>query len=59
VGLEKFRHVVLDFRNVRTVGQAFVDEIFRVFGQAHPEIKFEYSNANENVAFMILRGISK
>ena len=56
VGLEKFRHVVLDFRNVRTVGQAFVDEVFRVFGQEHPEVKFEHINANENVEFMILRG---
>src|SRR5688572_19822491 len=57
VGLEKFHLVVLDFRNVRTVGQAFVDEVFRVFGQDHPEVKFEHINANENVEFMILRGV--
>ena len=59
VGLEKFRHVVLDFRNVRAVGQAFVDEVFRVFGNEHPEVKFEYIHANENVEFMILRGLPK
>ncbi len=58
VGLEKFRHVVLDFRNVRTVGQAFVDEVFRVFAQEHPDVKFEPINANENVAFMIQRGLT-
>jgi len=57
-GLEKFRHVVLDFRNVRTVGQAFVDEVFRVFSQEHPEVKFEVIHANDNVQFMINRGIA-
>jgi len=29
--LEKFREIVLDFRDVRSVGQGFSDEVFRVF----------------------------
>jgi anti-sigma regulatory factor (Ser/Thr protein kinase) len=57
-GLEKFRYVVLDFRNVRTVGQAFVDEVFRVFANTHPEVQFDNVNMNKNVEFMITRGLA-
>ena len=38
VGLDKFKSVVLDFDRVPTVGQAFVDEIFRVFKNQYPDI---------------------
>ncbi|MGK0180295.1 MAG: anti-sigma regulatory factor (Ser/Thr protein kinase), partial [Nitrospinales bacterium] len=31
LGLEKFKHVVLDFKDISSVGQGFVDEVFRVF----------------------------
>jgi len=30
---------MLDFRNVPTIGQAFADEIFRVFANEHPGIE--------------------
>jgi len=33
---ERFQTVVLDFAGVEEVGQAFADEVFRVFQQAHP-----------------------
>jgi len=36
---EKFQEVLLDFSGVETIGPAFADEIFRVYRQAHPEIK--------------------
>lgn len=35
---ERFRHVILDFDGVSEIGQAFADEIFRVFQAAHPSI---------------------
>lgn len=54
-GLEKFREVILDFTNVRLVGQGFVDEVFRVFSDEHPEIKIHYIHANDDVTFMIER----
>ena len=56
-GLEKFQKVVLDFRNVETVGQAFADEVFRVWKKKHPKIKIEYVNCNENIKFMINRAL--
>lgn len=36
---DKFSEVLLDFDGVPEVGQPFVDEIFRVFKNSHPEIK--------------------
>lgn len=54
-GLEKFKTIILDFDKVPTVGQAFADEIFRVFKIRHPEIKIKPINMIEPVAFMINR----
>ena len=56
-GLEKFNHFTLDFRGIKTVGQGFVDEIFRIFQHKYPNITIEYRNANEDVRFMIERGL--
>lgn len=53
--LEKFSHVVFDFNQVPTVGQAFADEIFRVFANQHSNIKLEVKNMNQTVEFMIKR----
>lgn len=36
--LESFREVVLDFRRVQELGQAFADEVFRVFLRANPRV---------------------
>ena len=55
LGLEKFKHVILDFKDISTVGQGFVDEVFRVFQFKYPKIKIEYTKANDDVQFMIKR----
>jgi len=52
-GLDRFRVIELDFSRVQTVGQAFTDEIFRVFQNNNPDITIEYQNANEAVQAMI------
>lgn len=57
LGLEKFKHVVLDFKNISTVGQGFVDEVLRVFQSKHPQIKITYTNANDDVRFMLERSL--
>jgi anti-sigma regulatory factor (Ser/Thr protein kinase) len=54
-GLEKFKTIVLDFSNVPTIGQAFADEIFRVFKNKHKEIEIKPINMNEAVNFMVVR----
>ena len=54
-GLEKFSIILLDFENVPVVGQAFADEIYRVFKHKYPNIKIEEENMSEGVRFMINR----
>lgn len=53
--LETFDKVFLDFTGVNSIGQAFADEIFRVFTNAHPDAKIFPVNANKAVESMILR----
>jgi len=54
-GLDKFKTVILDFANIDTVGQAFADQIFRVWHNQHPEIAIKVMNSNENINIMIKR----
>ena len=37
--VDQFKSVVFDFEGVATIGQAFADEIFRVFARSHPSIE--------------------
>jgi len=53
--ISSFRRVILDFRGVTTIGQAFADEIFRVFVRAHPEIELHAVRATPEVERMIRR----
>ncbi len=48
-----FKEVILDFEGVETIGQAFADEIFRVFKKDHPGTHLTVSRANSQVAAMI------
>ncbi|HEY6874307.1 MAG TPA: DUF4325 domain-containing protein [Geobacteraceae bacterium] len=56
--VEKFTEVILDFKGVTEVGQSFVDEIFRVFAQSHPDVHLFYVNANESIEWMIRRALA-
>ncbi len=58
-GLEKFQRIEFDFKNVSSIGQAFADEIFRVWANKHPDIELDYKNVNENVKFMIQHALNK
>lgn len=55
VRFERFRDIVLDFRGVSLIGQAFADEIFRVFAQAHPDIHLTWQNTDPAIEKMIHR----
>ncbi len=54
-GLEKFKIVVFDYENVPLVGQAFADEIYRIFKEHHPDIRLENEHMSEGVRFMVER----
>lgn len=52
---ERFKRVELDFAGVSDIGQAFADELFRVFAAAHPAIRIVPVNTEPPVAQMIRR----
>ena len=52
---DRFKVVVLDFSGVASVGQAFADEVFRVFRAKHPEVEIVPLHASSAVKRMISR----
>jgi anti-sigma regulatory factor (Ser/Thr protein kinase) len=52
---DRFDEVMLDFEGVESVGQAFADEIFRVFANANPKVRLLVVNENPRVRAMIQR----
>lgn len=51
--VEKFKTVILDFDGVDSIGQAFSDEVFRVFVRRNPQITIIPINQNPSVNRMI------
>ncbi|MFZ2452527.1 MAG: DUF4325 domain-containing protein [Methylovulum miyakonense] len=56
--VERFKVVIFDFEGVEEIGQAFADEIFRVFASQHPHLELLHTNANKTVSQMISRAKS-
>jgi len=55
---ERFKRVVLDFEGVAEIGQAFADELFRVFAAGHPNVRLTPINTSPAVANMVRRALS-
>lgn len=53
--IDRFKVVLFDFSGVDSVGQAFADEIFRVYAKAHPEVDLSPIHATPQVQQMIVR----
>lgn len=53
VGLTRYKKIILNFAGVDVIGQAFADEIFRVFNIEHPEIQLEAINMSDSVKLMV------
>lgn len=51
--VDQFTQVIFDFTGVDVIGQAFADEIFRVFPIDHPNIKLLPSKANKEIMGLI------
>lgn len=47
--IDRFKYITLDFEGVQVVGQAFADQVFRVFVNAHPGLEIRYKNANKEI----------
>ena len=51
--LDQFREIILDFKGVRSIGQGFADEVFRVFQNRHPRIIIQTENLHPSIAAVI------
>lgn len=56
--VDRFKLVIFDFAEVKSIGQAFADEVFRVFASRHPKVETMFINANSAVKRMIQRATS-
>lgn len=56
--IERFTNVIFDFSGVEAIGQAFADEIFRVYAIKHPDIMLLPIKMNDVVAMMVNRAIA-
>lgn len=52
---ERFKYVVLDFKGVADIGQAFADELFRVFVDAHPQVLLSWIHVTDAIVNAIKR----
>ena len=57
--VDLFETVVFDFKGVDAIGQAFADEIFRVFANDHPDIRLVPVHMSKAVEQMVKRAIAK
>jgi len=57
VRVEKFQYVVFDFEGVSMVGQAFADEIFRVYANRNKNLLLAPINMSKEVKIMIDRAM--
>ena len=55
---DRFENVILDFEGIDSIGQAFADEIFRVYRRAHPDIEITYINANTDIERMVAHAVN-
>jgi anti-sigma regulatory factor (Ser/Thr protein kinase) len=55
--IDRFKTVILDFKGVDSIGQAFADEIFRVFAMKNKDINLLHVNASREVEQMIMRAL--
>lgn len=52
-GLDKFKEIVLDFKDVNSIGQGFADELLRVFMHENPGIAVRIQNASDPVKIIV------
>ncbi|HEY0308708.1 MAG TPA: DUF4325 domain-containing protein [Acidobacteriaceae bacterium] len=53
VRVDQFSQVIFDFTGVDMIGQAFADQIFRVFASEHPDVDLIPSHANSDIMGLI------
>lgn len=56
--IDQFREVILDFKGITSIGQAFTDEVFRIYRRDHPGVNVYPVNMAPDVKGMIQRSLS-
>ena len=56
--VDRFKIVMFDFDGIDSIGQAFADEVFRVFKNKNPEMQIYFTKAEPDVEQMIFRALS-
>ncbi|MDQ7075244.1 MAG: DUF4325 domain-containing protein [Gammaproteobacteria bacterium] len=51
--VEKFNNILLDFSDVDSIGQAFADEVFRVFTRRNPQVSIMSVHTTDSIDRMI------
>lgn len=54
---DRFKEVILDFREVEVIGQAFADEVCRVYPRQNPDVHLMAIHMNKQVRRMVLRAV--
>lgn len=54
-GLDKFQTIILDFKDVKSIGQGFADEIFRVYKSSYLKTDIQAVNMSKVIEFMVKR----
>ncbi len=57
--IDQFQEVILDFKGITSIGQAFADEVFRIYRREHPNVHIYPINFTPEVIGMIKRVISE
>lgn len=57
--VDQFREVILDFKGITSIGQAFADEVFRIYRREHPQMHVYPMHMNAEVIRMIQRVVSE
>ncbi len=55
--LDQFSEIILDFKGVRSIGQGFADEVFRVFQNRHPRIIIQTENLLPSISAVISHAV--
>ncbi|MGH7274100.1 MAG: STAS-like domain-containing protein, partial [Nitrospiria bacterium] len=57
--VDKFGEVVLDFKGITNIGQAFADEVFRIYRREHPSVHVYPIHMTDEVIRMIQRIVAE
>lgn len=57
--IDQFKEVILDFKGLTSIGQAFADEVFRIYRREHPHVHINPIHMTADIIRMIQRVVSE